>query len=637
MPSWLRYTAAAAIALTAATAIMASGPVPDRQRHPDFATGTRRPNRPTIAPTIPGADRGQRDKVFLEHADTLRFSENDRRDPVTGLIPDQYQVLVGNVEFRKGGMTMTCDSAYFYEGTNSFDAFSRVRMEQGDTLFVFCDELNYDGSDEIAVAVAYNGRKVRLINRDVRLETEILNYDMAQEVGYYTIGGVLSDKQNRLTSREGEYFPSTKQSYFYRDVVLEPLDETDPSRLYTDTLEYNTGTHIAEIIDKTLIIGRDGDIVTTSGNYNTETGQANLYSRSTVKMRRGNTLTGDTIDYSRDSGIGVAMGRVIVTDSARQSSIEGDYAFYDEIVDSAFVTGHAVAKEYSRGDTLYLHGDTINAYTDPVDSARITNAFHRVRFYRSDMQGICDSISFVDLDSTLYMYRSPIVWSAERQIFGNAIELYLNDSTVERAHLPDFGFIAEHIAEDCYNQLTGKEITAWFDNSELSRLLVDGNLMMIMFPMENDSTYNKFAYIESTSMDAYFKNNTITTGLIWPENKGTVTPLYLARRSSYFLEKFAWYDDLRPQAPGDIFVIPERMIELINAAPPVVRRKREPRKKPGEEPDEAGILEGEEDSATLPAGSGIVSPDGRTRIVDEEQQGALGKEEEETETEAEEQ
>jgi hypothetical protein len=613
---WLRYFAAAGVILTAASAIMATGPGGALHRHPDFATGTRRPNRPTIAPTVPGADRGQSDKVFLEHADTLRFSENNIPDPITGQIPDQYQVLVGNVEFRKGGMTMTCDSAYFYEGTNSFDAFSRVKMEQGDTLFVFCDELNYNGSEEIAVAVAYNGRKVRLINRDVKLETEILNYDMAQEVGYYTIGGRLSDNQNVLTSREGEYFPSTKQSYFYRDVVLEPMDENDPSRLYTDTLEYNTGTHIAEIVDRTLIVGRDGDIVTTSGNYNTETGKANLYSRSTVKMRRGNTLTGDTIDYSRDTGIGVAFGRVIVTDSARQSSIEGDYAYYNEIIDSAFVTGRAVAKEYSRGDTLYLHGDTINAYTDPIDSARITNAFHYVRFFRSDMQGLCDSLSFVDLDSTLYMYRSPVVWNADRQIFGNTIELLLNDSTVERALLPDFGFIAEHIAEDCYNQLTGKKITAWFKDSELNHLEVEGNLMMIMFPMENDSTYNKFAYIESTNMDAYFKNNTLDNGLIWPENKGNVTPLYLARRSSYFLSQFAWYEELRPQAPGDIFIIPDQMVQLINAAPPVVARKRQPRKQPTDEGAEATDEEEGEDESPEVIDDPLTSSSEKLQIID---------------------
>lgn len=615
---WKNIFTAIVIAATAATAVTASGPSKGgKNSRPDFATGTRRPNRPNIRPTIPDVDRGQNDKVFLEHADTLRFRKDTRHSPFETMAQDQYQVLVGNVKFRKGGMVMTCDSAYFYEGSNSFDAFSHVRMKQGDTLFMYCDELNYDGRQEVAVGIAYNGRKVRLINRDVRLETELLNYDMAEEVGYYTLGGVLNDKQNRLTSREGEYYPSTKQSYFFRDVVLQPLDTADPSRLYTDTLEYNTDTHIARIVDKTLIIGRDGDINTTSGDYNTETGVANLYRRSTVKMRRGNTLTGDTIDYSRDTGIGIAIGNVVMTDSARQSSVEGNYAFYNELVDSAFVTGRAVAKEYSHGDTLYLHGDTINAYTDPVDSARITNAFHRVRFYRSDIQGLCDSLSFVDIDSTLYMYRAPIVWSAERQIFGNAIELLLNDSTVERAYLPEFGFVTEHIAEDCYNQLSGKDITTWFLDGEVHRLKVDGNLQMIMFPMENDSTYNKFAYIESTSMDAYFRNNTLDRGLIWPENKGTVTPLYLARKGSYFLEKFAWYEALRPQAPGDIFVIPELMDRLISEAPAVVQRKREPRKKPEEE---SAASSEEEETEMLPESGDALTPPEEQRAEQPEEQ-----------------
>ena len=143
---WKNIFTAIVIAATAATAVTASGPSKGgKNSRPDFATGTRRPNRPNIRPTIPDVDRGQNDKVFLEHADTLRFRKDTRHSPFETMAQDQYQVLVGNVKFRKGGMVMTCDSAYFYEGSNSFDAFSHVRMKQGDTLFMYCDELNYDG------------------------------------------------------------------------------------------------------------------------------------------------------------------------------------------------------------------------------------------------------------------------------------------------------------------------------------------------------------------------------------------------------------------------------------------------------------------------------------------------------------
>lgn len=520
-----------------------------------------------IAPTVPAANRYQEGKVFLEHADLLHYEKIPVAEDAEE-IPEQYQVLNGNVVMRKGDMFMYCDSAYFYEESNSFDAFGNVRMEQGDTLFVYADELNYDGASELAILYADFGKKVRLINKDVKLETDVFNYDMLNEVGYYTNGGVLTDKQNKLTSVAGEYHPNTKDAYFNYNVHLRSLQNADTLHIYTDSLDYNTATHIAKIVSKSEIVNSDGVIYSTSGIYNTDTGVGDLYKRSLVVTKRGSTLTGDTLFYDRTKGFGEAFGGVIVTDSVRQVSLHGEYGFYDEIADSAFVTIRALAKEYSRGDTLYLHGDTINAYTEP-DSTKVTNAFHRVRFYRSDMQGICDSLSITDRDSIMYMYRHPVVWSDERQIFGNVIYLHLNDSTIDWARLPQFGFTAEHIAEDCYNQLSGTDLTAWFNDSTLRRLYVEGNVQLIMFPMENDSTYNKYVQTESSYMDSYYDHNTVDSIHFWPETTTKVVPLYLARKNSYFLPKFAWYEDLRPWSPEDVFNVPQAMIDLINSADPV--------------------------------------------------------------------
>ena len=83
-------------------------------------------------------------------------------------------------------------------------------------------------------------------------------------------------------------------------------------------------------------------------------------------------------------------------------------------------------------------------------------------------------------------------------------------------------------------------------------------------------------------MDAWFLNNDIERVLFTPETTAKVTPLYLAKKGSYFLQKFAWYDDIRPKSPEDVFVIPEAMIELINSAPAatIVRRERKEKKKP---------------------------------------------------------
>lgn len=518
----------------------------------------------SIKPTIPTADRNQTNKVFLEYADKLYFQEQYGRTE-----DEQYQVLSGNVRLRKGGMFMYCDSAEIYEETNSVKAYGNVRMEQGDTLFVFADMLDYDGLTEEAVLYADPGKKVRLKNRDVTLLTDVFHYDMLADVGYYNVGGELVDNQNRLTSWEGEYYPQTKDAYFNIDVHLVSHNKNDVLYINTDSLEYNTDTHIARLVSQSEIINSDGVIYTTSGVYNTSTGVADLYRRSSVRTNKGNTLTGDTLFYDRTAQFGEAFGNMVITDSARQSSLHGDYGFYDEVRDSAFVTGHALAKEYSKGDTLYLHGDTITAYVDLADSTKVTNVFHKVRFYRSDMQGLCDSLSMTERDSIMYMFRHPVVWSGKRQIFGNIINVHLADSTVDWARLPQFGLMAEHIAEDCYNQLSGTDMTAWFADSTVRRLYVAGNVQLVVFPMESDSTYNKFAYVESSFMDSYFDANTVESIHFWPETTSKITPLYLAKRNSYFLPKFRWYEDIRPKSPADVFVVPEGMIELINSAEPI--------------------------------------------------------------------
>lgn len=518
-----------------------------------------------IRPVLPSVDRNQPNKVFLEYSDVLTYDE------IPG-VPreDLPQILKGNVKLRKEDMWMYCDSAYFFEKTNSFDAFGNVKMIQGDTLFVYADELNYDGPQQLAILFADPGKKVRLINRDVTLETDIFNYDLAADIGYYNIGGQLTDKQNILTSVEGQYHPKTKQSYFNYDVHLESQQKNDKMVINTEALTYNTATHIAELTSPSEIINSDGTIYTSNGIYNTDSGIADLFSRSTVRTNKGNTLTGDTLFYDRVKQYGEAFGNMVLTDSARQSELFGNYGFYDEVRDSAFVTGRALAKEFSKGDTLYLHGDSITAYMDLSDSTKVTNVFHNVKIYRSDIQAICDSLSLTERDSIMYMYRHPIVWSGTRQIFGNIINVHLADSTVDWARLPQTGLMAEHIAEDCYNQISGTDMTAWFADSVITRLYVEGNVMLNMFPMERDSSYNKFAYVESSYMDAYFDNNQIKKINFWPETTSKITPLYLAKRGSYFLPKFKWYEDLRPRTPGDVFVIQPEMIELFKNAPSLI-------------------------------------------------------------------
>lgn len=534
-----------------------------------YSSSDRR-GTPEIRPSIPTADRTAGNRVFLDHADLLLKHPQD-----------SFMILTGSVVFTKGGMIMKCDSAHYFSETESLDAFGNVSMEQGDTLFVYADELNYDGVAELAVLYADPGKKVRLINRDVQLETDVFCYDLHIDLGYYETGGTLTDPSNTLTSMYGEYAPSTKEANFYTGVHLNSRNTSDTLDIWSDTLYYNTATRIAELHSPSEILNARGTIFTSLGIYDTDGNRTTLFDRSTIVTNQNQTLTADTIYYDRARGYGEAFGSMVLTDSAHSVQLQADYGYYNELTDSSFATGRAQILEYSKPDTLYLHGryisstaryDTVRIAADTVagtpertriDTTHVAVLYPRVRFFRNDMQGVCDSMRFTQSDTTLRMYINPVIWNEDRQVFGNLIEVQLNDSTIDRAILPDQGFTAQLIEGDHYNQLSGKKMTAYFDNGEMKQLDIDGNVEIIMYPEENDSTINKIVNAESSFLQAHFKGRTTERVKMWPQTTGAVTPLFLAKRSLYYLPKFKWYEDMRPLSPGDIFIVPAAMEELM--------------------------------------------------------------------------
>ena len=527
--------------------------------------GAKGPTVNRITPQIPKANRNQTNKVFLENADILKANEAVSRD---------YQVLKGNVRFRRGDMYMFCDSAYFYAETSSLDAFGHVRMTQGDTLWVYSDVLHYYGDQGVA-ELRHN---VRLENRSTTLLTDALDYEINSNVGYYFDGGTIVDNRNNteLSSQYGRYELDTKQAEFSRNVHL----VNDRYEMFTDLLDYNTQSHIAHITTETFIISDSNTINTTNGWYNTSADDATLYERALITAKDGKTLLGDTVYYNRNRNYGEARGNVVITDPANKVILDGNYGYHDDNAHYSYVTGRARAREFSQKDTIYLHADTLCTLINAVvndsvnDSVRVLRAFNQVRFYRSDVQGICDSLQLSEADTIINMYNHAVVWNLERQIFGDEINVHLNDSAADWATLPTGGFMAEHLGEIYYDQLSGKKMKAWFENKELRRLDVDGNVQVIMFPQEDDSTYNKMVNAESSYLRLNLKpKQEVDRITMWPEVSGKVTPLFLARKSEMYLPQFQWYDALRPKTPDDIYDVSDELKQMVKSIQGGTRRR----------------------------------------------------------------
>lgn len=489
----------------------------------------------------------QKSKVYLLRADKLK---KDAQHP-------DAQIVVGNVVFRHDSVYMYCDSAYYYDKINSFEAFSNVRMEQGDTLFLYGDRLYYDGLTQIAQM----RMNVRMENKTTTLLTDSLNYDRVFNLGYFFDGGTMMDDQNVLTSEWGEYSPSTKLSVFYYNVKLENPQFT----MLSDTLKYSTLTKIANIVGPSDIYSDNNYIYSESGYYNTQTGKADLYQRS-ILTSDNRQLTGDSLFYDRNTGVGEAFSNIVMTDTVNKNMMLGDYGYYNEKQKSAFVTKNALAIDYSQGDSLFLHADTLSMNTFHLDTDsmyREVRAYHKVRFYRTDVQGVADSLVFSSKDSCLIMYKDPILWNENQQLLGEQINIYMNDSTIDWAHIINQALSVEQIPVDTtlFNQISGKEIKAYFEGGQMEKVEVIGSVRLVYYPMDSDSLLIGMNVSETSQLDIYLENQQLERMVMSLKSNGTLYPMSQIPPEKSHLENFVWFDYIRPLNKKDIFIWRGKKVE----------------------------------------------------------------------------
>lgn len=506
--------------------LLAQKPVQNKQSRPQQEAKGQAPKK-----------QQAKSKVYLIHSDMLR---KDSRHP-------DAQVVTGNVVFRHDSVYMYCDSAYYYDKLGSFEAFSNVKMNQGDTLFLYGDRLYYDGNTQIAEV----RNNVRMENRNTTLLTDSLNYDRLYNLGYFFDGGTLMDEQNVLTSEWGEYNPSTKQSVFNYNVKLVNPQFT----LTSDTLEYNTQSKVAEIVGPSDILSDNNHIYSEQGTYNTATGKAALYQRSII-TNDAKQLTGDTLFYDRNTGVGEAFSHMEMRDTINKNMMTGEYGYYNEKTKYAFATNKAVAIDYSQGDSLFLHADTLMMETFHLDTDsmyREMRAFHKVRFYRTDMQGVADSLVFATKDSCLTLYKDPILWNQNQQLVGEKVCIYFNDSTIERAHIINQALSVEQIDSTKYNQVSGKEMKSYFRNKQMYKTEVIGSVRVVYYPMDADSTLIGMNVSETSKLDVYLENQKLEKMVMSPKSSGTLYPMTQIPAGKDKLDNFVWFDYIRPKNKQDIF------------------------------------------------------------------------------------
>lgn len=493
------------------------------------------------APRKKHKKRPEGERVYLLHADELRYD-------MFGRNPDA-QIVKGKVSFMHQGGHLTCDSAYFYQGTNSVKAFGHVHYRQGDTLSLTCERAEYDGMMQMMHA----RRNVVLHHRRQTLKTDSLDFDRLYNMANFFDGGTLIDGKDRLVSDWGEYHTETREAKFVFNVKL----RSGKNVVTTDTLYYDVPTSTAHMVGPSKIVSGSSVVHTADGYYDTKTDKAKLFGRSTL-VDKDKSITGDSLYYVKN-GESTGYGNVVYVDKKNKNSLTCNYLRYNEKTGMGFATKRPVAIDYSQKDTLWMHSDTMRIYTFNINTDSVyrkVHAYPHVRAFRNDMQAICDSLVFNSKDSCMTMYKDPVIWNANRQMLGEEIRAYMADSTIRFAHVIGQALSIEQMPDSVhYNQITSSEMKSYFEKGEMKMTEAIGNVQTVYYMTnDKDSSLVGLNYLETDTMRMYL-GAARKLDKIWT-NKFTSTmyPITQVPPAKYKLPNFAWFEDLRPTDKNDIFV-----------------------------------------------------------------------------------
>lgn len=475
-------------------------------------------------------------KVHIENYDLMTYSKS----------MGDMQRLIGNVKIRHDSAYFFCDSAYFFEKTNSFDAYQNVHIIVNDSVEIFSDLLNYDGNARFAEFFD----NVMLRDDSTTLYTEYLTYDRNLHLAAYPDSATTVRGDKTLTSHIGYYRDDLKEFSFFENVeVLSPKYQ-----MFTDTLFYNTRIEKMWFEGPTTIINKENILEGTHGYYLVDEDFVFLDQRPFMHNET-QQMRSDSIQYDRNIGLAKAFGQVDMIDSAYKVVMRGNYMEMWESRGFSFATDSAYAVSYDSGDSLYIHGDTLFMHFDKQkEEVEKLLARRNVRFYKSDMQGKCDTLTYLMADSTIRMRVNPILWAEGSQLSGTDIDIRLKDRSIDWVLQKGNAFIISEDTIEGFNQIKGTDIISRFSDGSIHHVSVEGGTAETLYWIrDDDGALVGIDVSKSATMTIEMDDNSISVIKGYKDISETMYPESDLKENERKLQGFQWHDAARPKDKDDIF------------------------------------------------------------------------------------
>lgn len=547
-----------------------------------------------------------RKKVQILHCDLGAYNER---------IVANAQRLLGNVNITVDGALMWCDSMYSYTN-NSVDAFGNVHIVRGDTLNMYADFIHYDGTTKLAKA----RRNVKLIDKKVTLTTDSLDYSMINDMASYNQSGTVKDSTNVLTSIIGQYYVNEKKAYFKSKVNVVTKDyriKSDTLIYFTNTKKvflegpthifnekdtlyaeygwYDSMKGISKLTKKPRIWNAKQNVKADSIFYDKEKGEGLALGRARIQdIENSIIVVGNRVQYNDITKMAYATDSAVLIQYSETDSLflhadrlrtmpdttknrKIDLLAKDKktvlkspgkpklanipATDSLLVI-HTIPDSLKVNQTLpdtlaIKRADHDTLKIKPTKDARLVLAYHKVRFFRDDLQGKCDSLAYWSKDSTIQLYSDPVIWSGKNQMSANYIEMINRSKDPDEVQMKEDAFIISMEDDSLrFNQIKGKNMVGFVRKNALYRIDVNGNGQSNYFAHDDKGGIIGLNKAESSNIIIYMSDGKVKKIAFIKSPDGELKPMTDIDEGDKLLPGFRWLSEIRPINKDDIFRIP---------------------------------------------------------------------------------
>ncbi|WP_339866148.1 OstA-like protein [uncultured Algoriphagus sp.] len=450
-----------------------------------------------------------------------------------------FERLLGDVQMKHKNTLIYCDSAHFFREENKARLFGNVRIvDEVDPVKTTSRYAEYDGNTQLAKL----RNNVVFSNDKTTLNTEYLDYDRLGNIAYYYNDGKVVDSVNVLTSERGTYEVSIEKITFKNNVVLVNPDYT----MKTNDLVYFTIPKTAETKGLTNLVSKDGNTLDAQNGsfYDTEGKKFRFFDG--VVESETSRIKAKELYYSELEAYYEGKEDVSVLNKERQIEVFGDVGEYWEERKYSQVYGNALVRRYFEKDTLYMASDSLISQDGEADSMKYLLAFRAVKIVKTDLSGVADSLVYNYSDSSIQLFKDPVMWNQKSQITADSMVFYIANEELDRVFMKDKVFVITQDTLMNFNQMKGRTMVGYFEEGQMDKIDIDGNGESLYFALQADTISQGVNKTLSANIKLRFKNGAIQRVTYGIKPDGKFTPFQLINEQNSRLEGFTWRLEEKP-------------------------------------------------------------------------------------------